>query len=84
MIQYHGSLAFTTVLWLAADRASQIVDDVVHQLEQDSGQLKNDLDGWTTWGTFLAMLEEYKTFLALGNQRTDKSDQTVSLHLIFT
>ena len=46
----------------------------MHRLGQDSGQLKNDLDGWTTWGTFLAMLEEYKTFLALGNQCIDKSD----------
>lgn len=74
MIQHHGSLAFSTLLWQTADRAVQIIDDMVHRLEQDGGQLKNNLDGWTMCDTILAMMKEYKTFLALGNQRADKSD----------
>ena len=73
-IKYHDSLDFSTLLWQTADREIQIIDDIVHRLEQDGGQLKNDLDGWTTWDTVLAMMKEYKTFLALDNQCTDKSD----------
>ena len=67
-------MAFSTLLSQTAEKASQIIDDIVRRLKQNGGHLKNDLDGWTTWDNVIAMLEEYKSFSALGNQCTDKSD----------
>ena len=82
-IQHHRSLAFSTLLSQTAEKASQIIDDVVRRLKQDGGHLKNDLDGWTTWDNVIAMLEEYKSFSALGNQCTDKSDPNHATSLNF-
>ena len=73
-IQHCRSLALSTLLSQTAEKASQIIDNVVRRLKQDGGHLKNDLDGWTTWDNVIAMLEEYKSFSALGNQCTDESD----------
>ena len=78
----HSFVQFSVIVhWLfqhfhqkPAEKASQIIDDIVRRLKQDGGHLKNDLDGWTTWDNVIAMLEEYKSFLALGNQCTDESD----------
>ena len=78
----HSFVQFSVIVhWLfqhfhqkPAEKASQIIDDIVRRLKQDGGHLKNDLDGWTTWDNVIAMLEEYKSFLALGNQCTDKLD----------